>query len=166
LTDILVCELPELQINQQVALQDHVVENEVDVELLVFEDETLLACDERKPFPELKEEVRELAEDRRFEIAFVQGLAFRQVEEVEDDRRLDEIDRALDGLAFSSERKNAFLVATLRACSTAVASESRLGRSARSPCKRTFRTCAGTRAPNRRIDSRSRLSNMLLSSRR
>ncbi|MCL2725482.1 MAG: hypothetical protein FWD69_13700 [Polyangiaceae bacterium] len=40
----------------------------------------------------------------------------------------------------------------LRASSTAVASESRLGRSARSPRKRTFRTCAGTAAPNRRID--------------
>ncbi|MCL2725900.1 MAG: TIGR02757 family protein [Polyangiaceae bacterium] len=42
--------------------------------------------------------------------------------------------------------------AALRASSTAVASESRLGRSARSPRKRTCRTCAGAAAPNRRID--------------
>jgi SRSO17 transposase len=37
--------------------------------------------------------------------------------------------------------------------------EARAG--ARSPRKRTFRTCAGIAAPNRRIDSRSRLVNML-----
>ena len=48
LADVLVGELAELEIDQQVALEDDFVEDEVDVELLVPERQPLLPCDERE----------------------------------------------------------------------------------------------------------------------
>lgn len=113
LTDVLVRELAELEVDQQETLEDDVVEDEVDEELLVGEGQPLLAGDEREPLAQLQNKLRQLAEDRSLDVALVQRLTVGQVEEVEHDRRLDQIGRPFDHLTAPREVQHARLVAAL-----------------------------------------------------
>jgi hypothetical protein len=74
-------QLAELEVNQQMALEDDVVEDEVDVELLLLEGQTLQPRDECDPLAQLEEELGQLVDDRRFKVALAETLALGQVEE-------------------------------------------------------------------------------------
>ena len=100
LADVLVRELPELEVDEQVALEDDVVEDEVDEEVIVVERDPLLAGDEREALAQLQEELGQLADDGSLEVTLSVLVTARQPQEIEDERRLDEVARPLDGLPF------------------------------------------------------------------
>ena len=60
LADVLVGELAKLEVDEQEAFQDHVVEDEVDVEVLVLEREALLPGNEGEAFADLEQEMLQL----------------------------------------------------------------------------------------------------------
>jgi hypothetical protein len=77
LTDVLVGKLAELEVDQQVALEDDVVEDEVDIEMLVLEREALLPRNEGEAFADLEQEMLQLLEDRALEVTLTEFGAFR-----------------------------------------------------------------------------------------
>ena len=81
--------------------------------MLVLVFQALLPADEGEAFAELQEEVLELLDDRRFEVALVQPLGVGQVEEVEHVRLAERVDRALEGDSARDEVQHAGFVAAL-----------------------------------------------------
>src|SRR5215217_1525379 len=113
LADVLVCELAKLEVDEQVALQDDVVENEVDVEVFVLERQPLLSRHESKAPAKLEKKVRELAEYRALQVALSQQLALGEVKEIENEGVLDGVGWSFKHLPPGREVHDASLVATL-----------------------------------------------------
>jgi len=65
-----VSELAQLKVDQDEALKEVIVEDEVDVEMLTIKSEKLLPTDEREAFTELEKEILELIDERSFQIVF------------------------------------------------------------------------------------------------
>jgi hypothetical protein len=110
LPQILMVELVELQVDNHIAAQQTVVEDEIDEKMVLVEGEALLAGLEEKSLAELKQEVFQLIYDCGFHVGFgiarflVQSKEFKDVRFFENVRRLD------DYLSFVSKFTDAFLV--------------------------------------------------------
>ena len=61
-------QLADLEINQDVALQNAVVENEVHVQVFILEAQPLLARDEGKTLAQLEKEFLEMRDDGRLDL--------------------------------------------------------------------------------------------------
>jgi len=99
LSDVLMTELADLEVDEKEALQDGVVEDQVHVEVLVLEYQTLLARDERKSATQLEKKGLELLEDCSFENRLAQSPDVRQVEKIQDIGVFQRINRFFDHLA-------------------------------------------------------------------
>jgi hypothetical protein len=104
-------ELVEFEIDDDIAAEEAVVEDEIDEVVVFVEGEALLAGLEEKAFAEFEEEVFEAVDDSLFEIVFgVAGLVI-EAEEFEDERLFQQVLWADDDLAFAGEFADAFFVA-------------------------------------------------------
>src|SRR5207244_3654560 len=103
LTEVLMRELPQLQVDEDEAAEQPIVEDEVDVEVIALEREPLLSRDEAEAFPHLEEEFLEPADDRLFEIPLLRRRLLAKVEELEDERILDHVAGYGDLLAVARE---------------------------------------------------------------
>ena len=114
LAQVLVGQLAELEVDEDEAAQQPIVENQVDVEVIALEGEPSLSCDEAEALAELEQERLEAIDDRLLEVALEPRRAFLEVEELEDERVLHDILRGGDGLPLFGERQDLVLVAALR----------------------------------------------------
>jgi hypothetical protein len=73
LAEILMCQLSYFQIDEHVALQKTVVENQIDEEVFFIESEALLTCLEKKSLTKFKKKMLNVFDDRCFEIRFRVG---------------------------------------------------------------------------------------------
>ncbi len=101
-----------LEVDEDVAAEEAVVEDEIDVVVVVVEGEPFLPGLEEKTFSEFEEEVFELVDDGGFQLALGIGGAFIETEEFEHVGVLDQVSGALDDLAFAGQAPNLVLVAT------------------------------------------------------
>jgi hypothetical protein len=67
------CQLSYFQIDEHVALQKTVVENQIDEEVFFIESEALLTCLEKKSLTKFKKKMLNVLDDRCFEIGFRVG---------------------------------------------------------------------------------------------
>src|SRR4051812_39790701 len=101
----------ELQVDDEVAAQEPIVEDEVEEVVVSIEGEPLLAGLKEEAFAELQEELLQMGDDGRLEIGFgVSGLLV-EPEELEDVRFLQDVLGFHDDLALGSEAFHARLVA-------------------------------------------------------
>lgn len=82
LTEVLVCELPELEVNEDKAAQQPIVENQVNIEVIAFDAQTLLARHETETLAEFQKELLEAIDDGLFEVPLEPGVAFGQVKKL------------------------------------------------------------------------------------
>ena len=111
-----------LQIDEEKALEDVVVEHEVDVEILVVESDVALARDEGESLAQLEEERLQVVDDGLFDVAFVEFGFVGQAEEFEYVRRFQHVG-SVEGFAGGGVRDSW----------------------SRSPPRRDVRRCAGSR---------------------
>lgn len=83
LADVLVAELVDLEVDQHEALEQVVVENEVNVEMGSFRADAELAPDEGEAPAEFEEEVLQVIDEGRFDVALVSFRVLGQVEKFE-----------------------------------------------------------------------------------
>jgi hypothetical protein len=82
-----------LEVEEDEAFKQIVVENEVEVEVLRFRADALLARDEGKALAEFEEERLEIADESVFKFSFEQFADVRQAEEFQHDGIVDELPR-------------------------------------------------------------------------
>ena len=111
LAQVLVGELAELQVEQDIAAQEAVVENQVHEEVIFVEGEALLARLEEEAFAQFEEETLDLADDGGFEIGLGIAGALLQAEELQDQGFLEQVARLRHGLPFLGEAADALCVA-------------------------------------------------------
>ena len=111
LPEVLVGEFPDLQIDEDVALQNGVIEDEVNVEVVAIEGESLLAGEEGKAATEFEQEGLELGNEGVFKIGFDEFFRFRETEEFDDDGILEDIGRLLRPQPLIGETEQTLLVA-------------------------------------------------------
>ncbi|MDB6006162.1 MAG: hypothetical protein JWR15_3149 [Prosthecobacter sp.] len=104
-------ELVELEVDDDVAAEEAVVEDEIDEVVVFIEGEALLAGFEEEAFAEFEEEVFEAVDDGLFEVVFgVAGLVFK-AEEFQDEGLFQQVLGPDDDLALAGEFADAFFVA-------------------------------------------------------
>ena len=104
-------ELVELQVDDQIAAQEPVVEDEVEEVVVAVEGEALLPSLKEEAFAQLQEEFFEVRDDGGFEIGFgVTGLLV-ETEEFEDERILQDVFGLRDDLPLAGEAFYAGFVA-------------------------------------------------------
>jgi hypothetical protein len=104
-------DLAEFQIDQYVAAQQAVVENQVHEEVVFVEGEAPLACLEEEAFAHFQQEALDLADDGGFQVGLGILAAGIQTEELQNQGFLQQVARLHDGLAFPGEAANALFVA-------------------------------------------------------
>jgi hypothetical protein len=103
-------ELVELQVDDQIAAQEPIVEDEIEEVVVAIEGETLLPGLEEKAFAQLEQELFQMGDDGGFKLGFgVIGL-FGEAEEFQHERFLEEIFRLRDDLPLAGEAFNAGFV--------------------------------------------------------
>jgi hypothetical protein len=104
-------QLVSLEINQDVATKETVVENKVYSKVVVVERESLLPSFKEKTFAEFQEERLQLVDDGGFK--FVLGIVrtFFEPEEFQNERVLDEVGGFFHDLPLNGESANFVLVA-------------------------------------------------------
>jgi len=75
-------QLADLEIDQDETLEQIVVEDEVDVEVLLFEAKALLPGDEREPLAQFEEKGLEVLDDGLFDGRLAQGGVVLQIEKL------------------------------------------------------------------------------------
>ena len=110
LPEVLVGDLADFQIEQHIAAQQAVVENEVDEEVVFVECEALLTRLEQEAFAHFQQESFDLANNSGFEFGFGIATALLQAEKLQDKRLLEQVPRVRNGLAFLREPADALLV--------------------------------------------------------
>ena len=95
LTDVLVGRGIGLQVDQDEAIEDVVIENEVDVIVLALGCDVILPADEGVSFAEFEQGFLQMIDDGRFELALVDFGLLRDAEEFENHRVLDKLFLAL-----------------------------------------------------------------------
>ena len=111
LPEVLVREFAQLQVDDEVAAQEPVVEDEVEEVVVAIEGEALLPRLKEKAFAQLQEEFFEVRDNGRFEIGFgVTGLLV-EAEEFEDERILQDVFGLRDDLPLAGEAFDARFVA-------------------------------------------------------
>lgn len=83
--------------------EDAVVEDEVDVEVISLERDALLPAHEAEALAQLEEEVFEAIDDHLLEVPLVRGDGLTELEELEDERILDDVVRLRDLLPLGRE---------------------------------------------------------------
>ena len=110
LPEILVGKLVELKVNDQIAAQEPVVEDEVEEVVVAVEGETLLAGLKEEAFAKLQEEFFQMGDDGGLKIGFGVAGALVEAEEFEDERFFEEVFRLRDDLPLAGEAFDAGLV--------------------------------------------------------
>ena len=103
LTQILMGQLAALQVDQDIAAQQPIVEDEVHEEVAVVEREPFLTGLEQEAFAQFEQEVLEAIDDGRFQLGLGIGGFFFQTQKFQDERILDEIRRFLDYLPLAGK---------------------------------------------------------------
>lgn len=111
LAEILVGELPDLQVHEDEPAQELVVEHEVDKEVLVVEGEAALAPFEQEALPKLQREVLQLVDDAALQLGVGGAGALVHPQEFEDERLLEQVGGLLDHLPHGRQRADGLLVA-------------------------------------------------------
>ena len=91
LADVLMCELGGLEVDDDEAFQDVVIEDEIEVEVAGLGTDAHLAGDEGEAMAHFQEEALELGDDGGLDSGLGCGWIFRQAEEFQDVGILDEI---------------------------------------------------------------------------
>jgi hypothetical protein len=91
LTEVLVCQLVTLEVDQDVAFEQAVVEDQIDVKMVIVKREALLACLEQKAFAQFEQETFDAADDGGFKFMLGLAVGLGQVEEFEHIRVFDDI---------------------------------------------------------------------------
>ena len=110
LAEVLMGELVALEVDEDVAAEQAVVEDEVDEEVVIVEGEALLAGLEEEALPEFEEEGFQLVDDGGLQILFGIVRLLGEAEELQDERVLDEIGGFFHDLALGGEAADFFLV--------------------------------------------------------
>lgn len=84
LPDILMGELADFEVDQDKAFQEVVVKDEVHIEFIILEDDTLLACDEGEAASHFEKEGLEIFHDGLLEIGFMEAGAVGETEKFQD----------------------------------------------------------------------------------
>ena len=113
LAEILVGELADFEVDEDVALEDGVVEDEVDVEVVAFEGEALLAGEEGEAVAEFEEEGLEVGDEGALQIGLDELLGFGETEELDDEGILEDVGGRLRAVALVGKLEEAFLVGAL-----------------------------------------------------
>src|SRR4051794_7719897 len=79
-------ELFKLELDEDVALEDAMVEHQIDEAVLVADQDALLASFEAEAVPQFQKEFLEMVEKLLFEVRFANNLAWFQAQELEDVR--------------------------------------------------------------------------------
>src|ERR1017187_330773 len=103
-------DLAEFQIDQHIAAQQAVVENQVHEEVVFVEGEAPLSRLEEEAFAHFQEETLDLADDGGFQVGLGILGALIQAEELQNQGFLEQVARLGDGLAFAREAANALFV--------------------------------------------------------
>jgi len=103
-------ELSDLEINKDVALQDRVVKDEIDVKVITFESEALLAGEEGEAGAKFEEEALELGGEGVFEIGLDQSRRFREAKKLDHEGIFENFGGVLGTVAFVGEADEAFFV--------------------------------------------------------
>src|ERR1017187_4647153 len=104
-------DLAEFQIDQDVAAQQAVVENQVHEEVVFVEGEAPLARLEEEAFAHFQQETLDLADNGGLQVGLRIAGALVQTEELQDQRFLEQVADLLDGLSFPREPANTLFVA-------------------------------------------------------
>ena len=110
LPQILMAELVELEVDEHIAAQQAVVEDEIDEEVVLVEGEALLAGLEEKALAQFEQEVFELVDDGGFQVGFGIARLFVEAEEFEDVGFFEHVLGLDDDLPFVGKSADAFLV--------------------------------------------------------
>src|SRR4030042_261782 len=70
LPQVLMGQLPDLEVDQHIGAKQAVVEDEVHKKMVLVESESFLAGSEEKSFPELQQKVFEFVDDGGFQVGF------------------------------------------------------------------------------------------------
>lgn len=100
----------ELEVDDDVATQKAVVEDQIDEVVVLIEGEALLAGLEKKAFAEFEEEVLQAVDDGLLQIVFRVASLFLQAEELQHERLFQQILRPDDDLSLLRELADACLV--------------------------------------------------------
>ena len=112
LPQVLVVELVKLEIDQHVAAQQPVVEDEIDEKMIFIESKTLLPGLEKKPLAEFKQKLFEPVDDGTLQVGLGILRLLVEAEEFKDIRFLEQILGLDDDLPFVGKAAKAFLVPT------------------------------------------------------
>ena len=99
LSEVLVGDLADLQIDQHVAAQQAIVEDQIDEEMFFLEGEALLPGLEEEAFAQFQQEALDLADDGGFEVGFGIAAALVQPEELQHQGLFEQVARLGDDLA-------------------------------------------------------------------
>lgn len=86
-------ELTELEVDEDEAAEQAVVEHEVDEEVVTVEGQPLLARHEAEPLAELEQERFDAVDDRLLKVALTPRGALVETEELQNERLLDHLGR-------------------------------------------------------------------------
>src|ERR1035437_740101 len=111
LPQVLMGDLAEFQIDQHIAAQQAVVENQIHEEVVFVEGEPPLPRLEEEAFAHLQQETLDLADDGGFQVGLGILAALVQAKELQYQRFLEQVARLSNGLPFPREPANALFVA-------------------------------------------------------
>jgi hypothetical protein len=95
------------------AAKQAVIEDQVHVEVVLSERETLLPGDEAKALPEFEKKPLDAVDDRLLEIALEPARPLLQLEELEDHWILQDVSRSSDAMSLPGQREYRVLLAAL-----------------------------------------------------
>jgi hypothetical protein len=93
LSEVLVREFSQFEVNQDEAPQGAMVKDEVDVEMVAFERDAFLAGNEEKVATEFQKKFLQVVDNGLFQVFFLKVFVFFEVEELQDERVFDEVER-------------------------------------------------------------------------
>lgn len=123
LPDVLVRELAKLQVEEHETAQEPVVEHEVYLEVVLLVGEALLPAHEGVSAPQLKEELLQVVDDARLQVALRIARLLLESEKLQHVGILDRVDGGLHDLAAHGQASHAVLVTTEREALVQVAVE-------------------------------------------
>lgn len=103
-------ELVELQVDEHIAAQQAVVEDEIDEEMVLVEGEALLPGLEEKAFAQLQQKLFEPVNDGGFQVGFGIASFLVKAEEFQDVRLFEDVRRRNDDLSLAGKPLDLFLV--------------------------------------------------------
>lgn len=124
LAEIAMSQLADLEIDEHIALEHRVIEDQVDIEMVAVDGDTLLARHECKTLAQFEQESLQVVDERLLQLGLDQPRGLRQAEELDDHRVFQHIERLHHFLAMRCQSHQALLV--LAFCQTVVQQAGRL----------------------------------------